>query len=161
IISWIIAFTDLVHKKHQNIIVIISIIYGVLFYIIFYYLLLIDPNLIGYLKGYTDVQYGTFIVVYALSIVVIELITGYLFCKASLESDNPEVRLKGKLLLIAFILFAIGASLDTSVPLTLLTLPIVRSFEILSAIIFYMGFILPKWTKNLFLKDEQITNQKF
>ncbi|TFG02395.1 MAG: hypothetical protein EU539_13135 [Promethearchaeota archaeon] len=154
VVLWIIAFTDLVYKKHQKPIILISIFYGIMFYIIFYYLLLTAPYLIGYLKGYTDVQYGLFIVVYAISLLIIELVTGYLFCKASLESENPQIRLKGKFLLTAFVLFAIGAALDTSIPLTLVTLPIVRGFEILSATIFYMGFILPKWTKKLFLKQE-------
>jgi hypothetical protein len=160
VIAWTIVFTDLVYKKHQNIFIILSVAYGIFFYAVFYYLLLMDPNLIGYLKGYTDVQYGLFIVFYAITLLIFELVTGTMFCNASLKSKNPEVRLRGKLLLIAFILFAIGAALDTSVPLTLATLPIVRSFEISSAIIFYMGFILPKWTKNLFLKNEVMENQK-
>lgn len=154
LVLWTIAFTDLVYRNHQNIIIGVAIFYGILFYTVFYLLLFTEPNLIGYLKGYTDVQYGPIIVAYAISLIIIELVTGYLFCKASLKSKDPEVRLKGKLLLVAFILFAIGAGLDTSVPLTLLTLPIVRSFEIASAIAFFMGFISPKWTKKLFIKEE-------
>ncbi|TFG16048.1 MAG: hypothetical protein EU535_00375 [Promethearchaeota archaeon] len=154
VVLWTIAFTDLVYRNHQNIIIVVSILYGILFYMVFYFLLFTEPNLIGYLKGYTDVQYGPIIVAYAISLIIIEIITGYLFCKASLKSKDPEVRLKGKLLLAAFILFAVGAGLDTSIPLTLLTLPIVRGFEIGSAIAFYMGFISPKWTKKLFIKEE-------
>jgi hypothetical protein len=160
IIVWTIAFTDLVYRNHQNVIIILSILYGILFYFIFYFLLFTDPNLIGNLKGYTDVQYGPIIVAYAISLIIIELVTGYLFCKVSLKSKDPEVRLKGKLLLTAFILFAIGAGLDTSIPLTLITLPIVRGFEIGSAFAFYMGFISPQWTKKLFMKEEEAKNKK-
>ena len=155
---WIFTFTDLVYEKQQKIIVFIFICYGALFYIIFYYLLFTDPDLIGYLKGYTDVQYNNFIVVYGITLLIIMIITGYLFCRKSLESDSPEIRLKGKLLLAAFILFVAGAGLDTSVPLTFLTLPIIRGLEISSAIAFYMGFILPKWTKRLFLRKENVDN---
>jgi hypothetical protein len=43
-------------------------------------------------------------------------------------------------------LFAIGGSLDTSLPLSPVNLPLVRNFKILSAIVFFMGFILPNWT---------------
>ena len=40
------------------------------------------------------------------------------------------------------------------VPLNFITLSIYRSLEILSALAFYFGFILPKWVKKIFLKEE-------
>jgi hypothetical protein len=89
------------------------------------------------------------------------LVTGTLFARRSLRSDNEEVKLKGKLLLAAFLSFSIGAILDSMIggilgdndPLLPIMVVIVRIILISSAIEFYGGFILPKWLKDLFLKQ--------
>jgi len=152
VILWIIALTDFIYTTKQRLLESLFIIYGVVFYIIFFLLISIDPSLIGYLKGYTDVQYDTFIIIYVFTILLIAIITGILFARESLKSEDPEIRLKGKFLFLAFLLFFVGSSLDAVIPLNFLTLPIVRSLEILSALSFYCGFILPKPVKNFFLK---------
>ena len=153
VMFWMITLKDFIFKERKKLIMIMSSVYGLIFYVIFFLLLCINPNLIGQLKGLTDVQYGTFIVVYALTILIIMIGTGFLFTRESLKSELLEIRLKGKLIFIAFILFAIGSGLDTSIPLNFVTLPIIRGFEIASAIVFYFGFFLPKWFKK-FIKKE-------
>ena len=82
------------------------------------------------------------------------LVTGFLFTRESLKSSDATIRLKGKLLLTAFVLFIIGAGLDTSIPLNLLTLSIYRTLEVLSAIFFYGGFYLPTWMKEIFIRNK-------
>jgi len=150
---WMIALKDFIFKEKRKVILTLTVICVLVFYVIFFVLLSINPNLIGHLKGLTDVQYDIFIVGYAFTILVIMIITGFLFTRESLKSEILEIRLKGKLILIAFILFAIGSGLDSSIPLNFVTLPIVRGFEIASAIVFYIDVLLPDWFKKFVLKD--------
>ena len=154
LVCWVTAFAELSMKKGQKIIITIAIIIAISFYCVFFYLILTDPSSVGYLKGITDVQYSLPIVIYYNIIIIFFLITGLIFAIKSIKAENPEISLKGKFLLIAFIFFVIGASMDTMVPLNFITLSIYRSLEILSALAFYCGFILPKWVKKIFLKQE-------
>jgi len=152
-VLWLAGFTELVYKDKQKLILMISIVYGAIFYIIFFVLLSIDPLLIGEVMG-IDVKYNTFIVINSLTVLFILLITGIIFTRESMKSDNPEVRLKGKFLLTAFILFVIGSSLDAMLELDFTTLILFRGFEISAAIAFYLGFILPEKVKKLFIKPD-------
>lgn len=153
LVLWLIAVTDFLFKDYQKIILVIIIVYVAIFYIFFFILLSQHSPLIGYLKGPIDVQNGIFLIIFDITFVIIFLISGLLFSKESLKTDNPEIKLKGRLLLMAFLCYTIGAILDSLIPLTWITLPIIRSVEILSAIAFYYGFTLPKWIKKILLKN--------
>ena len=154
LLLWIMVISQFLHVKRKNLVIFLFVLYGIFFEIVFFVLLSIDPLLIGYLKGITDVQYELFIIVYDVTVLIIMLITGFLFTRESLKSSDETVRLKGKLLLTAFLLFIIGAGLDTSIPLNLLTLSIYRTLEVLSAIFFYGGFYLPTWMKEIFFRNK-------
>ncbi|TFG25875.1 MAG: hypothetical protein EU533_00460 [Promethearchaeota archaeon] len=154
LLLWIIVLTEFLEIERKKLLIYLFVVYGVFFEIMFFVLLSIDPSLIGYLKGITDVQYNLFVIGYSLSALVTMLITGILFTRQSLKSSDEIIRLKGKLLLTAFLLFIVGAGLDTSVPLNLVTLSIYRTLEVLSAIFFYGGFYLPSWMKKIFLKNQ-------
>ena len=71
-----------------------------------------------------------------------------------MKSDDPEITLKGKFFIVAFVSWAIGAVMDAALPLNIVTLTIARIILISSAIEFYIGFILPKIVKKLFLKKK-------
>lgn len=150
---WIASFTEILYKKKQLLFVTIMILYAIVFYIIFFYLLFTNIEMIGKLKGAVDVQYGTIMVVYFISILIILLTTGIIFAVKSIKSDNPETRLRGKLLFIAFIFYVIGTALDAAIPLNIITLLIMRLFEISSAFGFYLAFIMPEWLKRIFIKQ--------
>ncbi len=152
-VLWVAAFTELTDKSKQKLLVTLSIIYGAFFYIVFFILLSIDPLLIGEVNG-IDVKYNDFVVFYSFTILFILLTMGILFTKQSLKSENPEIRLKGKFLLAAFLLFAIGTSFDALLTLDYFTLVLFRGFEISAAIAFYFGFILPDRVKRIFIKQE-------
>ncbi len=160
LVCWLIAFTDLTYKKNQKLIVSIYIIHGTLYLIVFFYFLYTDHSLIGQLKGYTDVQYGPLVISYYLFADATALITGIIFARKAISSENPELQLKGKLILAALISFVVGSALDAALPHIFLTFPIYRTLEILSAILFYWGFILPNWIKKRLLKEEKIENSK-
>ena len=155
-VLWIVVFTDLLLKKKQKLIVVLFAIGNALYLIVFLYFLFTDPIVIGELKGDTDVQYYNFVMIYDICIILITFLTGIIFARQTLKSELQEIRLKGKILYIAFISFFIGATLNTILPLNLITLVIFRTFEILSAITFYGGFTLPEWMKKLFLKNKSI-----
>ncbi len=153
ILIWLTAFNKLRYNGKQKKIIIIYALYGIIFEIIFFNLLFNDYNSIGELKGYTDVEYKYFVMGYLLSIVLTIFVTGIIFVKASLKSEDPEIKLKGKLLLIGLLSWVIGALMDAAIPLNLITLPIIRILLISSSIMFLGGWILPTWMKNLFLKE--------
>jgi hypothetical protein len=82
------------------------------------------------------------------------LITGFVFARHSLQSDNRELNLKGRFLIIAFICFTIGAVIDVigAENPTELTIFLARTFIILSSICFYIGFTMPRFIKEMFIK---------
>jgi hypothetical protein len=163
LIIWIAAFSQLLYKNKQKLLVFLFVLLGIAFEIVFFSLLLINPALIGVidpLHPFT-VNFGIFITIYLVGFIIILLITGILFARNSLKSSDLEVKLKGRLLLTAFLLFTIGAILDSSLgmifelsdPILPFLVVITRVILILSAISFYGGFILPKWMHRIFTKD--------
>ena len=98
-------------------------------------------------------NFSDFTTILMLTLIVIVLITGLKFAWESIKSDNPEVNLKGKFLVVAFILFILGANLEILIPLTEFTVVLVRIILIASSFTFYIGFLLPKWVKKILLKE--------
>ncbi|MBD3342276.1 MAG: hypothetical protein GF353_24460 [Candidatus Lokiarchaeota archaeon] len=153
-IVWFMAFTNLLYKENQKLIIAFLAIFAVIFEIIFFYVLFTNTAQIGSLVSPFHAEYSLFIQVYLFLSMTIFLITGIIFGKESLKSENPEIKLKGKLLILAFISFFIGALLEALFTLNAVLLVITRSILILSAIEFYGGFTLPDWMKKLLLKNE-------
>jgi hypothetical protein len=154
IVLWLLAFTEFLYTEKRKMILLVFVIFGVIFEILFFIFLFLDPSLIGELNGPVDVNYKSFIMVFLIIFLTIVVSTGFLFANLSLKSQDPEVKLKGKLLIIAYIAFSVGALLDSAIPFSEATIIIVRLLLILSAICWYGGFLLPKWMKKLFLKNK-------
>ncbi|MFX1259971.1 MAG: hypothetical protein ACFFAN_19150 [Promethearchaeota archaeon] len=150
------AFTEIYFHDKQKIILLIFVIIGIFIEIyLFYYLFVLkEPEALGILQGSVDIQFQGFLRYYLLFSILQVLVMGSLIAYNSVRSDTPEIKLRGKFLFAAFISWSIGAICDAAVPLTLLTLTIIRLILISSAIEFYIGFILPDWIKNLFLKEK-------
>ena len=148
---YIVAITDLIYKKYQKLLTILEIINTVGFEVICIYSLITNPSLIITKTTPTILNNSLFIVLSILALSTMILIFGFLLSMNLLKANDPEVELKGKLLIIAYILFLIGGLMDT------MELPILLSFIdriilILSSILFYFGFILPDWMKKIFIK---------
>ncbi|MFX1357754.1 MAG: hypothetical protein ACFFA8_10755, partial [Promethearchaeota archaeon] len=111
--------------------------------------------LIGQVISPIDADYNLLITLYQFFLVIYMLVTGILFGLASIRDDNPEIRLKSKLLIIAFVSFVIGAVLEILSGISLLIMIIARLILISSSIEFYGGFMLPTWMKKLFLKKDK------
>ncbi|MFX1427940.1 MAG: hypothetical protein ACFFBE_15910 [Promethearchaeota archaeon] len=149
---WLLAFTEFLYTEKRKLILSVFIIIGLIFEVLFLTFLFVNPDFIGELNGPVDVNYKSFILIFLISYLLIVVITGFLFANLSLKSKDREVKLKGKLLIIAYISFSVGALLDSSLPLNEIIIIITRLVLILSAFCWYGGFLLPRWLKKYLLK---------
>jgi len=168
LISWIIAYTDMINKDKQKLAVAIILIFSIVFEIIFFTLFFIDIRLIGSYTTLFSADLGILLIIFLFITMLIMLITGLQFAQKSIKSEDKEVKLKGKLLRGAFITFTIAALLektarsillgvvfqDPTDPLLTVMLAIVRVLLVLSGFAFYGGFLLPRWIKEIFMRKE-------
>ena len=96
-----------------------------------------------------DIEYRGFVFIYLGLMIATAVLTGIHFSIISLKSDTIQVKWKGRFLLCAFLLFATGAIADGLLYLSLLFLFIFRVILLISATLFYIGFIMPKWMKKI------------
>lgn len=155
VILWTIAFIKLVYNEKKNIFIGLIVIYNILFEIFFLYFLFTDPSILGTLHGPINIEWHLFLQCYFLSVLLLLLATGVIFYFKSQNSNNQEIKLRGKFLLIAFISYVVGGIIDAAIYTTenIAILLITRILFILSAIEFYYGFTLPKWIKRRLIKD--------
>lgn len=152
-IIWVKAFTDLLYKDKQKILLIIFFIIGIIFEIYFIISLIFAPSLIGsFPVSPFQIVYHPVFEIFLLVFILVFMITGILFGRESLKSEEKEINLKGKFLIIAFISFAIGAILDSIIPREAYLVIITRLILISASLEFYFGFMPPEWLKNFFIK---------
>jgi len=153
-ITWMLAMTDFLFKKHQKLIMLIFSIEAVIFEIIFIVVFSMGLPFIGTKISVFVVRWELFIMLYILISLLFFVITGLLFARESTKSSNQEIRLKGKFIVIAFILFTLGSLLDVLIDIpTETTIALDRIFMILAAFSFYIGFIMPNFIKKIFIRD--------
>ncbi|MBD3341966.1 MAG: hypothetical protein GF353_22895 [Candidatus Lokiarchaeota archaeon] len=150
---WFIAFTDFCCEKKRKLILVLYNIYGLFFEIVLFYLLFTNPRNIGELQGLVDIEYQNIFGILLITKILLITITGIIFSVPSIRSDLQELRIRGKLLIVAFFSYAIGAYLDAGIPLNLLIIILTRILLILSALEWYSGFLLPKWMRKLFINE--------
>ena len=151
VLCFFIGFMDILETKREKLYLIVFVFLGILYEIIFLYLFLSPTEAVGTFEGPFLVEYHLFIDIFLIIWIMSVFVIGLSFVRQSLKSKEPEVKLKGKLLLIAFITIIVGAMMDVIIPQTLITVVIVRLILASSSILFYIGFILPEWTKKLLL----------
>jgi hypothetical protein len=152
-ISWIMAYAEFTSmtKRSKIKLLVICLSISITFELIFLYILFNDTSLIGIREGPIHIKFTLFGSVYLTIMAAIFEIVGVFFVRESLKLDDPEVRLKAKFLIIAFILFFIGCIPETIIMDISITV-IGRIILILSALSFYCGFVLPNFIKERFLK---------
>lgn len=156
-VLWFIVFTELKYNKTKRYLIWLFALISVVCEVIFFVFLFTDQyNLIGYFSGPFTAVYRPFTRFSLLFFLGSSLITFLMFAGSSLKSENAEVKLKGKFLIIAFLTYTTCAVLDSFA--FFLTQPImvvvIRIFLMLSAIEFYFGWILPNIIKRIFVKNE-------
>ena len=104
-----------------------------------------DISMLGVLLSPTDIDFGSIFIIYLTVNLILFVTIGFLFAIKSLKMDDKRVKLRGKFLLLAFILFLFGAILEL-----IITFPQNRIILIISGILYYFGFIMPdKMVKRL------------
>ena len=165
LICWVIAYTDMINKQKQKLAIVLIVIFSIVFEGLFFYYYFLDINLIGEINPLRpfSADLGYFLTILLSISFLILFVTGFKFARKSIKSENKEVKLKGKLLLFAFIAFTIAALLekvarsiligtifmDPTILLLSVMLVVVRLLLISSAIAFYGGFLLPGWMKKI------------
>ena len=150
LILWILGFTEMIYQDKRKILIIIySIIFAVA-EIFLIYALITDVSLIITFDGIFDVTFNRIWLVYLLFISFTVAITGLLFARDSLKSDDREIRFKGKALIIAFLTYPICTIIDGGLELNALGVILIRSILMFGAVMFYIGFSVPKFIKKIF-----------
>ena len=130
---------------------------AVIFEVLFLTAFFINPSYIGDQKSAFVVEWVIWIQIYLLISIFLLLITGFLFARATLKSDEKVFRIKGIFLLTAFISFTFATIIDVigAESPTEVTILLARTFLIISSLCFYIGYTLPKFAKKLFIKKQE------
>lgn len=154
IFLWVVAYSNFVYEEKRYLLQVPVGVYLLIMDVYMIYYIIVDPSIIMSKISAVDTQGTNFFLGISLGLIIILfLITGIIFSKAALKSDNEETRLKGKILMVTFPSFSVAAFLDALTQLTTLSVIIYRIILIFSAIGFYAGFMLPKWVQKLLLKE--------
>ena len=150
IILWILGLTEMIYERKRIILILIYSIISVIFELYCIYFLIINPEVLGVKERIFDIKYSLIVTVYFIWLSLTIVITGLLFAKESFKSEDREVRFKGKALIIAFLTYPICGLLDSAFNLNEIGLILVRSILMFGAFMFYIGFFVPKFIKNIF-----------
>ncbi len=149
---WLMCLTILAFPERKTIIRIVYGIYAFIFEIILIVLIFAAPDLLGTMIPPFIPKFKLFIIInYGLMLIIL-IVSGILFSSVSLKSKIPKVKLKGQFLLTAFIFLIFGGFLDL-IPTPDWVVLIKRTFMILSSLFFYLGFYLPKFIEERFIKE--------
>lgn len=148
LICWIYSLAHIFYTEKEKVITLSVTIIYIAYDTLILILLFIDPNLVGHIEGDINSVPTLIPEIFLISAIGTALITGLLFSIKSIKVDNPEVQLKGKILLIGFISFSLAAVMDAVIPDLTFVLVITRLILISSAIEYYIGFFLPKALAN-------------
>lgn len=151
--TWITGVSNIIFQKWKQTLLILNANIGFIFELFFFYFLVRDISLLGTLQTPIDIKFSIVLLIYIFYVILLIAGTVFLLGYYSLRSNDPELKLKGKLILIGIFSWIFGAILDAALPLDAVTLPLSRSILILGALGFYGGLMMPEWVKNLFLKD--------
>jgi len=72
-----------------------------------------------------------------------------------MRSNIEEVRLRGRFLFIGIVFFLVGAIFEIIGEISIYILIIGRLILVCSSFLFYSGFVLPNWMKNILLSKNQ------
>lgn len=162
-IAWLNVYMTTYKPKRRTIILLLYAIFSVIFEIYLFYFLFFAQgapiySLLGVftdINNPIDIDYKGFVLIYLGISIITACITGVHFAVKSIkEKVDKKIVWKGRFLFIAFIFFGIAAIFDAIIEMTPTLLLIIRIILAVNTFLFYLGFILPKWAKNLLnIKD--------
>lgn len=154
-LAWVAAITNMmsIEKSTRKKILIIGAIIAIIFCPIYISMVFINPSILGEKITPIQVKLSTFNQIhYAIEILVF-ILPGLWLSKDSLRTNDPKIRLKGKILLITFLISILMTLLEL-LSSTVLVYLIARIVAMVVSVLFYIGFILPNWAKKFFLKEK-------
>lgn len=156
-ITWMFAFSDFFFKNLQKRFMAVAIFEAVTYEIFLLNLFVSNLPSVGVLEGPFFIRWGELVTFFLFFSIFMMLVMGMVFARETLKSDSIEVKLKGKFLFAAFISFTTGTFIDIltfglDYDTAQIVLIFARIIVISAAFEFYLGFILPNFVKNLFIK---------
>ncbi|MHA1725119.1 MAG: hypothetical protein ACTSXH_09815 [Promethearchaeota archaeon] len=143
---FILGFTEMLYLNLRKYLLVFYWIAFIIAESFIVYYLNYDPQFLGTFTDIFDINYSPLILIYLLFINFSITIMGLLFAWNSLSSNDPLIKFKGKMLIIAFITYPICGIIDGgAVELNHISLVIVRLVLITGALFFYLGFFTPKF----------------
>ncbi len=139
-------------SKRKMIIIITGVLYAI-FEIIYIIIIFTDTSILGTPLNEIQVDYAIFSEIFLLCAIIQTIVLGLWMGKRAIRSDDKRIRLKGKLLLTCFSLFAIAAFIEVMIPVIFIII-LARILVTFNSILFYGGFILPKWMERILIKEE-------
>lgn len=166
ILAWLNVYLSTLKPKVKKLVLLIYGILSVIFEIYLFYFLIFAPgapinSLLGIINDPTnpmDIDFKGFVLIFLGLSILTACITGFHFALHSMKKDElPEIRWKGRFLFIAFLLFGISAIFDAIIEMAPILLLIMRILLVIANFLFYLGFILPRWSKKLLSLKEEST----
>ncbi|MFX1277095.1 MAG: hypothetical protein ACFFBP_14840 [Promethearchaeota archaeon] len=150
LITWTIIFTDLILIDKQKIVLLIVILFSTVFEIhLFYFLFTNNHLMIGDRVGATDINYENLQMIFLSIILMYILITGITFGIETLKTNEPELKIKGRLMIVGFSSFIVFGAIDTIITWNEIALVLIRILGIFAAFSLYGGFFLPNWMRRI------------
>ncbi len=157
IIAWLDVYLSNILPDRKKQILILYTLFSIAFEIYLIYFLFLAPSapvetMLGIFdqkNNPTDIDYKGFIMIYLSVSILTSVLTGIHFSIISLKVEQSDVKVKGKFLLLAFLLFGVASIFDAVIEMDAFLLVIVRLMLMGATFFFYIGFVLPKWIKKL------------
>ncbi len=164
ILAWLNVYLSTINPKKKKLVLILYGIFSIFFELYLFYFLFLAPgapvnSLLGVIidpANPMDIDYKGFVLIFLGLSILTACITGFHFAAKSMKKEEPpEIRWKGRFLLVAFLFFGISAIFDALIEMGPILLVIMRIILALAMFLFYLGFILPRWSKKfLSIKEE-------
>ena len=155
IFFWIVGclyLSNIRSTTRKMIIIITGVLYAI-FEIIYIIIIFTDTSILGTPLNEIQVDYAIFSEIFLLCAIIQTIVLGLWMGKRAIRSHDKRIQLQGKFLLTCFSLFAFVAFIEVMIPIIFILI-LARILVIFTSILFYGGFILPKWMEKLFLRKE-------
>jgi len=152
---WLYSFFKFIYPNSIKKMVIIYLVINIPYEIGLIYFIATNISIIGRMDSIFNSVFNLYPTLFSIGSLTVLVITGLIFGKKSIKSNNQNVQWKGRFILIAFGTFIFGALTDTLIGENSMLLIIIRVVLVFSAIMFYFGFFLPDRIANLLIKEKK------
>ena len=123
------------------------------FEIIYLYFIFTDTTLLGTLmENKIKVDYAPFSELFLLISLTQMVTTNFMLGIKYWKSIDKKIQIRGKIITFSICIFLFASLLEIFIPIISVII-LARIIVMTYAIVYYMGFIFPKWAENLFLKQ--------